>query len=114
MMRAFLPLVKSLCVAVLGVATFAHAQDAAKADAARGEALYTSGDAARNITACVSCHGASGNSTIAQYPKLAAQHAPYLFKQLTEFKSGQRTNPVMSPVAKAMTEQDIRAVAARQ
>lgn len=112
MKRAFLPLVKSLCVAVLGVASFAHAQDVAKADAARGEALYTSGDASRNITACVSCHGAAGNSTIAQYPKLAAQHHAYLFKQMIEFKSDLRANPIMSPIAKAMTEQEIRDVAA--
>lgn len=112
MKRAFLPLVKSLCVAVLGMASIAHAQVAAKADPARGEALYTSGDAARNVTACVSCHGPAGNSTIAQYPKLAEQHGAYLFKQLAEFKSGARPDPVMSPIAKGMTEQDIRDVAA--
>lgn len=112
MKRAFLPLVKSLCVAVLGMAAVAHAQDAAKADPARGEALFTSGDPSRNILACFSCHGTAGSSAIAQYPSLAKQHAPYLRKQLNDFKSGQRADPVMSPIAKAMTDEDIRNVAA--
>ncbi|HVL75005.1 MAG TPA: c-type cytochrome [Noviherbaspirillum sp.] len=112
MKRAFLPLVKSLFVAVIGVASIAHAQEAVKVDPARGEKIYSSGDAARNVTACVACHGAAGNSTIAQNPKLAAQHAPYLVKQMVDFQSPQRANSVMSPIAKAMSEQDIRDVAA--
>ena len=112
MKRAFLPLVKSLFAVVLGMTAVAHAQDAVKADPARGEALYTSGDASRNILACVSCHGAAGSSTISQYPTLARQHGPYLFKQLNDFKSGKRADPVMSPIAKGMTDEDIRNVAA--
>lgn len=112
MKRAFLPLVKSVFIAMLGMVSVAHAQDAKKADPARGEVLYTTGDAARNITACVACHGAAGNSTIAQNPKLAAQHGPYLFKQMLDFQTGQRVSPIMAPIAKALTEQDIRDVSA--
>lgn len=112
MNRAFLPFVKSLFAVILGVASIAHAQEEKKADPARGEALYTNGDASRNIAACVSCHGAAGNATIAQYPKLADQHGAYLFKQLMDFRSPQRANPVMSPIAKAMSEEDMRNVAA--
>lgn len=112
MMRAFLPLLNSLFVAMLGVASIAHAQEAKKVDPARGEVLYNSGDAARNVTACVACHGAAGNSTISQNPKLAAQHGAYIVKQMNDFRSPQRANQIMSPIAKAMSEEDIRNVAA--
>lgn len=75
-------------------------------DATQGEALYTNGDASRQIVACVSCHGAAGNATIVQNPKLAGQHAPYLLKQLNDFTGPTRANPVMSTMAKALTTQD--------
>ena len=91
MNRAFSPILKSLFVALLAVSSIAIASEekkteaVKKADPAKGEALYANGDAARNITACVSCHGAAGNSTIAQNPKLAAQHEAYIYKQLSNF-----------------------------
>lgn len=115
MKRAFLPLLKSLSVVLLGLASIAHAQDAKnppKVDPARGEMIYNSGDAARNVAACVACHGAAGNSTIAQNPKLAAQHGAYVVKQMMDFRSPARANPVMSPIAKALSDEDIRNVAA--
>jgi cytochrome c553 len=115
MNRAFVPFVKSLFVAVLAVSSVAYATEekkAPKADAAKGEALYSNGDAARNVTACVACHGAAGNSTITQNPKLAGQFDAYIAKQLTEFKSGARNNPVMSGIAKSLNDDDIRNIAA--
>ncbi len=115
MNRAFLPSVKSLFVAMLAVSSIAYAAEenkAPKADAAKGEALYSTGDNARNIPACVACHGAAGNSTIAQNPKLAAQHDAYIVKQLGDFKTPQRNNPVMSSIANGLTEADMKNVAA--
>jgi cytochrome c553 len=115
MNRAFSPFVKSLFVAILAVSSIAYAAEekkAPKADPAKGEMLYTNGDASRNIIACVSCHGAAGNSTIVQNPKLAGQHESYIYKQLADFKTPQRNNPVMSPIAKALTEDDMKNVAA--
>lgn len=115
MNRAFLPVLKSLFVALLAVSSVAGAAEetkAVKADLAKGEALYNTGDAARNVTACIACHGAVGNSTIPQNPKLAAQHEAYIHKQLLNFKGAERANPIMSPIAKAMTEADVRNVAA--
>lgn len=115
MNRVFVPFVKSLFVAMLAVSTITYAAEekqAPKADPAKGEALYSSGDAARNITACVACHGAAGNSTIAQNPKLAGQFDSYTVKQLTDFKSGQRNNLVMTGIAKALNDEDIRNIAA--
>ena len=115
MNRVFSPFVKSLFVAMLAVSSIAYAADekkAPQADAAKGEQLYTSGDASRNIMSCVGCHGAAGNSTITQNPKLAGQHAEYVVKQLVDFKGPERNNPVMSGIAKAMSEQDMKNVAA--
>ena len=85
---------------------------AAKPDAAKGEALYTNGDAARGLVACVSCHGAAGNSTISVNPKLAGQHEAYVVKQLGDFTSPSRNNPVMTTFAKLMTAEDVSNLAA--
>jgi cytochrome c553 len=118
MKRAFLPFVKSLCVALLAVSSVAMAVNekpgaaAKKADPAKGEAIYSSGDAGRNILACVSCHGAAGNSTIVQNPKLAGQHEAYVYKQLVNFKGAERNNAVMTPIAKALTDEDMKNIAA--
>ena len=115
MNRAFLPFAKSLFVALLAVSSIAGAADApkvVKADPAKGETIYTSGDASRNIPACVSCHGAAGNSTIVQNPRLAAQHEAYTYKQLTNFKTPERNNPIMTPIAKALTDEEMHNIAA--
>lgn len=115
MNRVFLPIVKSLFVAALAVSSVANAaqpQAAAKADPAKGEALYNNGDSARNIIACVSCHGAAGASTIAQNPKLAAQHEAYLHKQLVDFTGPARNNPVMTGFAKALNDDDMKNISA--
>lgn len=115
MNHAFLPFARSLFVALLALSAVAHAADekpAAKPDPAKGEALYSSGDAARNITACVSCHGAAGNSTIAQNPKLGGQNATYLHKQLADFKTPARNNAVMTAMAQPLTDADMQNIAA--
>lgn len=115
MNQAFLPFAKSLFVAMLAVSSIAIAAEekkTAKADPAKGEALYTKGDASRNIAACVSCHGPGGNSTIVQNPKLSAQHEAYTFKQLADFKTPQRNNPIMTPIAKGLTDEEMRNIAA--
>jgi cytochrome c553 len=115
MNRAFQPFMKSVFVAMLAVSSVAFAaeeQKTSKADPAKGEALYTNGDAGRNIPACASCHGAGGNSTIVQNPKLAGQHDAYIVKQLAEFKTPARNNPVMSPIAKALSDAEVKNIAA--
>lgn len=116
MNRAFSPFVKSLLVAVLavsGVASAAeHAAPAAKADPAKGASLYTDGDNARGLPACVSCHGAAGNSTIAANPKLAGQPETYLYKQLVNFTTPSRNNPVMSTYAKMLSDEEKKNISA--
>ena len=121
--------VKSLLVATLAVsglvcaagqqpahpaaAAPAHAAAApVKADAAKGGTLYDSGDAARSLPACVSCHGAAGSSTIAANPKLAGQIENYVYKQLVDFTGPDRNQPVMTTYAKMLTDGEKRDVAA--
>jgi cytochrome c553 len=114
MNRAYFPVVKSLFIALFAVASLAQAagEPAVKADPAKGEALYVNGDAARGIAACASCHGAAGNSTIVQNPKLSAQHETYLYKQLVEFKTPSRNNPIMTSIAKPLTDAEMKNLAA--
>lgn len=69
------------------------------------------GDAAKGATianqVCLACHGADGNSTIAMYPSLAAQHPEYIAKQLKNFKSGERNNAVMAGMVMTLTPEDM-------
>ena len=83
-----------------------------KADAAAGEALYSSGDATRGVTACITCHGPKGQSAVGTWPKLSAQHAAYTTKQLKNFKDGSRANPVMMGMVATLTEQDVQNISA--
>ena len=116
MNRAFSSLVKSLLVATLAISGAASAAAPvaapAKADPAKGATLYDNGDAARGLPACVSCHGAAGNSTIAANPKLSAQMPAYTHKQLVDFTTPARQNPVMTPYSKALTDDDKKNLAA--
>jgi len=60
---------------------------------------------------CAVCHGVDGNSVNPVWPKLAGQHAEYIFKQLKDFQSGARKNVQMSPLAATLSEDDIYEIA---
>ena len=79
------------------------APKAAKPDLAKGEAIVAG--------VCAACHSADGNSMIPVNPKLAQQHPEYILKQLQEFKSGKRANPVMMGFASQLSPEDMRNVA---
>jgi cytochrome c553 len=73
------------------------------------------GDAATGqskAAVCGACHGADGNSTDPQYPKLAGQHEMYIAHQLHNFKSGSRQNPVMSGMVTQLSAQDMHDIGA--
>ncbi len=57
---------------------------------------------------CVACHGTDGNSLVPIYPNLAGQSANYLTKQLVDFKSGDRKDPVMVGMVAALSDKDMQ------
>lgn len=61
---------------------------------------------------CAACHGAAGVSAIPMYPNLAGQKEAYLAKQLKDFKSGNRKDPVMAPMAAGLSDADVANLAA--
>lgn len=63
-------------------------------------------DGKKKSASCAACHGADGNSTTAEFPRLAGQHADYLVKALRDYKTGARKNPIMAGFAAPLTAQD--------
>jgi cytochrome c553 len=60
---------------------------------------------------CAACHGEGGNTTITVNPILAGQTARYLYLQLRDFQEGRRSDPQCSPVAAALSREEMRALA---
>jgi len=56
---------------------------------------------------CVACHGVNGNSVNPEWPSLAGQHESYIKRQLLAFKNDQRQNPLMTPMAKPLSDEDM-------
>jgi cytochrome c553 len=83
-------------------------------------AAFAAGDAVAGDTvagktkaaACAACHGPTGRSANDAWPNLAGQKLPYLVKQLKAFRDGTRTNPLMSPTAKTLSDADVEDLAA--
>lgn len=61
---------------------------------------------------CAACHGPDGNSAVAQWPKLAGQHAEYLAHQTQLIKSGARPVPEMAAIVAGLSDQDIEDLSA--
>ncbi len=59
---------------------------------------------------CAICHGADGESSSPVFPRLAAQHADYVARQLADFQAGRRKSPVMEPMVKELTQADMQAI----
>jgi cytochrome c553 len=77
---------------------------------ALGEGSAEEGQA--KATPCIACHGVDGNSANPEWPNLAGQSAPYIVRQLKAFKAGERQNPLMSPMATPLSDDDIEDLAA--
>jgi cytochrome c553 len=89
---------------LLVLALAACAPGAGAADLAAGQAK------AKEV--CAACHGLDGNSQVPDYPKLAGQYPDYLAKALRDYQADRRKSPIMAPMAKPLTPQDIENVAA--
>ena len=89
----------AILLAVTGLISF----NASAADAEAGKA---------KSTVCAACHGADGNSSNPVWPSLAGQHANYIYKQLMDFKKGDRVNAQMTGMVANLSEADMRDLAA--
>jgi len=97
---------------------------ATQAAASRGATIYREGDPAHGTPPCQGCHGADGgghpwadrDAAYRVYPKLRAQHADYVAQRLRDFRDGKHlsssSDRIMTPVARTLDDEAIRAVAA--
>jgi cytochrome c553 len=88
-----------IALAVLGC----NLSSAVAGDAAAGKAKSAT---------CAGCHGADGISSNDLWPNLAGQKEAYLAVQLKAFRDGARANPMMAPMAAALSDGDIADLAA--
>lgn len=93
------PFAVAMMAAALGISSTALAEGSAEAGQEKS-------------AVCVACHGVDGNSANPEWPSLAGQHAGYLAVQLTAFRDGVRQNPLMSPIAMGLSDQDVLDLAA--
>ena len=91
-------------VAVLAATSAFAAPSASKGDPKAAESIVNQ--------MCAACHAVDGNSAAAANPKLAGLNAEYINKQLTDYKSGARKNPIMGGMAAGLTPQDMLNLAA--
>ncbi len=94
------------------------------ASSERGSVLYRDGDPSLGIPPCQGCHGAGGeghawaanDASYRTYPMLRGQHADYIAQRLKDFREGKHlsssSDRVMTPVARTLDEDAIKAVAA--
>ncbi len=96
-------MLKQAVQSIVVVVSLAVAQQSFAADIAAGKA---------KAVTCVGCHGVDGVSTIPTYPNLNGQKAAYTAKQLKAFRDKTRKDPVMTPMASSLTDEDIENLAA--
>lgn len=95
-----------------GIEPVRHAD---KALLARGRQLSEAGDWNRYIVPCSLCHGPNDQGNGSSFPQLAGQHPGYVERQLHDWRAGRRSNDpqqLMASIAKRLSDDDIRAVAA--
>jgi cytochrome c553 len=69
-------------------------------------------DIETKVQVCAACHGQNGEPADPKTtPIIWGQQASYLFKELHDYQSGARDNPIMSPVAKGLSLPDLRQIA---
>jgi cytochrome c553 len=97
--------IATVAAALAGPALAEEAAKAApKVDVAKGQAISTQ--------VCAACHTNDGSRGSPANPILQGQHPDYIAKQLADFKTGKRNNPVMKGFASTLSEEDMKNVAA--
>ncbi len=77
-----------------------------------GLTLAMSGGEGGATNACFVCHGLAGHGDGVSVPRLAGLDAGYLQKQMEDYATNVRHDPVMGPIAGWLSHDDRRAVAA--
>lgn len=110
--RSVLAATTSASIGVLWVAHSAAESPNGRPDVGRGANIAAQGVAGR-AAACAPCHAYNGASDgSGAFPRIAAQPAFYLANQLRDYASGVRANAIMTPIAKALSSDDIADVTA--
>jgi len=74
---------------------------------------FAADDIEAKVQICAACHGENGVPVDPKtVPIIWGQQQSYLVKQLHDYRSGDRENPIMSPVARSLAQQDLRKIAA--
>ena len=94
----------SAIVAILALSTLSFTP-AQAGDAAAGETAFSA-------KGCVGCHGASGKKPIANYPVVGGKPADFIAAELNKFRTGERNNPIMMPMAAGLSDADVANIAA--
>jgi cytochrome c553 len=103
----------AIFLAALSAAAAASAVPAAAQDKNNAGMQIANNGAGNGVAACASCHGAKGEGNAASnFPRIAGQPQSYLAHQLASFANGSRNNPVMTAIAKNLSQQQIEAVSA--
>ena len=102
----FLSLATASFALWLGLASVAHAEDAA-GDAVAGE---------KKAAMCIGCHNIPGYQAsfpeIYKVPKIAGQNDKYIVGALTAYRKGERRHPTMRAIAASLSDQDMADLAA--
>ena|SRR5688572_19624404 len=88
---------------LLLAAAYAVSVNAWGADAAAGK---------EKAKVCAACHGESGVSAAAEFPKIAGQHYDYMVRAMTDYKTGARKDPIMAAQVANLNRRDIQDLAA--
>jgi len=69
-------------------------------------------DIEAKVQMCATCHGESGMPADPKtMPIIWGQQESYLVKQLHDYRSGDRDNPIMTPIAQGLAQEDLRKIA---
>jgi cytochrome c553 len=80
-----------------------------------GVVAHAAGDAdagKAKAASCVACHGADGNSIAPNFPNLAGQSESFLYKQLKDFKEGNRKDATMDAMILPLDDQAMQDISA--
>ncbi len=109
--QAFRTVIKAAGAAI-AIGAIVASNVAVAADADNGKALVDSHN-------CAACHGPGLNKPVSpEYPKLAGQHASYVYWALRQYQMGNgnpnfgRNNPIMQAQVQSLSQSDMKDIAA--